>query len=383
MVPCLGHKKSKLGCQDCRRRKVKCDEIHPTCGHCARHGVICEYDRDHNPSTTRPVPQPSGPPISSSNEVVNVESQRRALMDVSLIQVFCTNVCPELPSTIPDDVRKIWAEDVLGLAIGYPPLFKMIAVLALRFVELSSAEFRYLALTDDADTVRARYLEAALREHSRSTSEDDTSPSVAEAKCFTSVMLCYEAFCCLRGRSFTPYHPPMEWLDGCKDMMAIISENLDIVANNSSASIRKAIKDCCPTTKSVFVYGRENRDRFPYLLERSQANPENAVDQQAYVKTAYFIGALVAELENYQPMLRIASKVLMLPGLMPLRFLEMVRERRPRALVMLAHYFGVACRCRCVWLVGGIPAMEIRAIMIYLGAQWTESMAWPMRSLLG
>ncbi|KAF6829454.1 Sterol uptake control protein 2-like protein 1 [Colletotrichum musicola] len=37
------HSKSKSGCADCRRRRVKCDERHPTCGSCLRREVPCVY----------------------------------------------------------------------------------------------------------------------------------------------------------------------------------------------------------------------------------------------------------------------------------------------------------------------------------------------------
>jgi len=33
--------KSKLGCQQCKSKRVKCDESHPTCRRCAQHGLIC------------------------------------------------------------------------------------------------------------------------------------------------------------------------------------------------------------------------------------------------------------------------------------------------------------------------------------------------------
>ncbi|KAH8672304.1 hypothetical protein BGZ61DRAFT_362619 [Ilyonectria robusta] len=37
------HKKSKRGCGDCRRRRVKCSEEKPRCQACVRRGVQCQY----------------------------------------------------------------------------------------------------------------------------------------------------------------------------------------------------------------------------------------------------------------------------------------------------------------------------------------------------
>lgn len=35
-----------LGCLVCKRRKVKCDEGKPSCGHCRAKGLTCTYDRN-------------------------------------------------------------------------------------------------------------------------------------------------------------------------------------------------------------------------------------------------------------------------------------------------------------------------------------------------
>ncbi|KAG0672287.1 hypothetical protein C6P40_003426 [Pichia californica] len=35
--------RSRLGCTNCKRSKVKCDEVHPSCGRCTKRGVHCSY----------------------------------------------------------------------------------------------------------------------------------------------------------------------------------------------------------------------------------------------------------------------------------------------------------------------------------------------------
>ncbi|KAH9909997.1 hypothetical protein F4778DRAFT_789342 [Xylariomycetidae sp. FL2044] len=41
--PRLYHKKSRTGCLRCKQRRVKCDEVRPSCGSCTRHVVDCVY----------------------------------------------------------------------------------------------------------------------------------------------------------------------------------------------------------------------------------------------------------------------------------------------------------------------------------------------------
>lgn len=38
------HRKSRLGCQQCKRRKIKCDETRPACLNCSRREVNCSYE---------------------------------------------------------------------------------------------------------------------------------------------------------------------------------------------------------------------------------------------------------------------------------------------------------------------------------------------------
>ncbi|KAL4901570.1 fungal-specific transcription factor domain-containing protein [Aspergillus multicolor] len=46
--------RSKTGCVTCRRRKKKCDEIHPICGGCARNQLSCQWVDNVYPASRRP-----------------------------------------------------------------------------------------------------------------------------------------------------------------------------------------------------------------------------------------------------------------------------------------------------------------------------------------
>ncbi|PIG82790.1 C6 transcription factor [Aspergillus arachidicola] len=37
------HRKSRNGCGNCKRRKIKCDEVHPACGQCTSHDINCDF----------------------------------------------------------------------------------------------------------------------------------------------------------------------------------------------------------------------------------------------------------------------------------------------------------------------------------------------------
>ncbi|KOC08474.1 C6 transcription factor [Aspergillus flavus AF70] len=45
------HRKSRLGCGNCKRRRIKCDEIRPACSGCLRHSVQCDYQLEESSSS--------------------------------------------------------------------------------------------------------------------------------------------------------------------------------------------------------------------------------------------------------------------------------------------------------------------------------------------
>ncbi|KAI4597075.1 hypothetical protein KJ359_004586 [Pestalotiopsis sp. 9143b] len=51
MVNRRSHKKSRAGCQQCKQRRIKCDETHPRCNGCIKRELDCIYSATPLPST--------------------------------------------------------------------------------------------------------------------------------------------------------------------------------------------------------------------------------------------------------------------------------------------------------------------------------------------
>ncbi|XRM45013.1 transcription factor [Aspergillus tubingensis] len=63
-----GHRKSRLGCKTCKRRRVKCDEIKPHCTNCLRHSIECDY-------SSQPQTDSNSTPPSQQSDSVSPQSQ--------------------------------------------------------------------------------------------------------------------------------------------------------------------------------------------------------------------------------------------------------------------------------------------------------------------
>lgn len=99
------HSKSRLGCQTCKRRRVKCDETHPQCKNCQHLELECTYITGSNSSSQQ---GPAAPVQGKLN-----------ILDIQLFHHYTTIVCKTITAAgISND--KIWCEEVPELAFKYP-----------------------------------------------------------------------------------------------------------------------------------------------------------------------------------------------------------------------------------------------------------------------
>lgn len=83
-----GHIKSRLGCFSCKRRRVKCNELRPSCTSCHRLGLLCEY----------PVQGlGTGPEISTAMGTPQSPLNGLALEDLRFYHQFLTVAYPSIP----------------------------------------------------------------------------------------------------------------------------------------------------------------------------------------------------------------------------------------------------------------------------------------------
>lgn len=65
----------------------------------------------------------------------------------------------------------------------------------------------------------------------------------------------------------------------------------------------------------------------------------------------------------------------------PYEYLTYLRQRRPEAIVILAHYAVLLHRARDYWAVGEAGRFLIQEIGSYLGSYWADWLTWPQQAL--
>ncbi|CAH0058495.1 unnamed protein product [Clonostachys solani] len=87
-----GHFKSRLGCHSCKRRRVKCDEVHPVCNGCRRLDLRCEY-----PSTVAGISCATRALSMASSPAIQAPLASLTLQDLRFYHQFLTVARPTIP----------------------------------------------------------------------------------------------------------------------------------------------------------------------------------------------------------------------------------------------------------------------------------------------
>ncbi len=98
-------------------------------------------------------------------------------------------------------------------------------------------------------------------------------------------------------------------------------------------------------------------------LEDFKESPWDEEVQKAYTETLSSVGALNAAIKRAdEPELMLCQRLMGFGAMLPPKFLKLVREGRPRTLVIMAALFTLVESMSGIWWVGDAYQAEIVAI---------------------
>ena len=261
-----------------------------------------------------------------------------------------------------------------------------------------------------ADTLAThqRYLDLALPHHSADVTR--LNAQNFDAVCITSSILRITAFAMLRHRALDPYTPPVPWLQMTRGTLDVFRAAWpwmgDTDGHDPDSIAARLVKRMSVLFDDEAQFGAANRQGLLHLLQRDEEDVANErwppEDQDAYETTTSYIGGVwIAMMElnmttttttttttTQRPdsegslAAEICRRLILFPYVVQSRFIDLVRERQPRALAVLAHYFALLARFRGVWWIGDAGRREVRALSTVLAArgEWHgRMMGWPLR----
>jgi hypothetical protein len=219
------------------------------------------------------------------------------------------------------------------------------------------------------------YLGLALREQHRAVAK--LSIANADSVCFTAVLLLITSFARLWKRQLEPYTPPMEWLRLGTGAVTVLRAAQDILKQDPSSKTWLLI-NAPPVFDMNILFAKENLKPFSKVLEPEvdSADPETL---EAYEKTLSYIGYIYQSVVVHdEPVYIVSRKILSFAMFIPRLFVDLVEEKKPRAMLILAHYFALMARYPSIWWMGKTPKKEIEAIQEMLSNDCREQMRWPL-----
>ena len=319
---------------------------------------------------------------SSTNTLDYPESRKRRLLELRLLHFYMTKTSLTLnlaaPGSEGPNLLEAWMSHVPYLAFENDALLNIIcAIAALHTAKINPPDL-------DAIDVYRIYLDMALRQHSNDV--DDLTKRNADAACMTSSLIRVAAFAILQERPLVPYIPPMHWLQMTRGAGNVYNQAWKFIQDDSSSILVEMLKRTPVLKDSDPLFQESSRQGLLHLLHgtrNEQALEAWSVEiEEAYSSTLSYIGSVQSLIEGGEKPQTVCRILIMFPYLIQKSFIGLVEQQQPRALVILAHYFGLLNQFRDIWFIGDTGPREIRAIQAVLSEEWQDLMAWPVQTLL-
>ncbi|PHH86354.1 hypothetical protein CDD83_10372 [Cordyceps sp. RAO-2017] len=398
MPPRRSHKKSRAGCRRCKTRKIKCDEVHPRCGNCVKHGVLCDFESRQpsddllsapTPAAARaassqpsPGPAPATPvaAASASASASAAEAPRHAdrFMELRLLHHFTTSTAQTLfigsPST--DD---LWQRAVPQMAFDGRS-YLLDAILSVAALHLRSKQ------PDDKALARAShaYAASALAEYCASLDRGIAADN-AEALFLTASLIAFQS---TASRIFIKddaeaeadvaarYTLPMPWFHAFQGVKTIVATSWQWIR---SSDIVKAVIDSQPSFQ-LDLNPLGPGSFFGHLLEG--LDDELATELPHHVSPTSHGYSHAVSVLNWAHKNARAPAALAFPATVSRRFVDLVEEKRPRALAILACFFALLKRMDGhVWWLDDVARREVTGLVSLFepGSAWWRHLEWPVR----
>ncbi|KAL1838893.1 hypothetical protein VTJ49DRAFT_2084 [Mycothermus thermophilus] len=379
------HRKSRTGCTNCKKRKVKCDEGRPSCRTCTARRETCVYltfEKRRSPS--------SSPDVSSASLAVSLSedlSPHSAPGTVSSQPLFLPGGRDEL------DMRLLWfytaatyasfstgplkersvdvilKVNIVQHAFEHP--FLMNCVLGLSAMHANHLGVRSLGVTHAHEVL---YRSRAFETYRKAVAAAD--PATYPALLATSLLLCGLSTHMFRGEDARPL-AILDWMIIWMGIGEIIRVTRVTTVSKSgiSALFWRPPVDYEASARHVPSY------LLFMLTSVKPTDPEYPL-VQSYYTALRLLGSLYRELTNggFHPGLML--RIITFPTYLPKEVVDAARARRPRALIIVAHWLAwVKFQIFPCWWIQGISDYEIPNLCAAAGPEWLHLLRVPLAAV--
>ncbi|GAP89159.1 putative c6 transcription protein [Rosellinia necatrix] len=441
--PRLYHKKSRTGCLRCKQRRVKCDELRPSCSSCSRHLVECVYQAQPpassdakatglaaadlkslthpvasvasagstaeivshramgaslgvHPSDLNLVPSPHSSgfyPSPSSSHLTprtdDTESEMdlpdgswRRLWELRLLHNSQTRM-KRISGSQDPQLEKLWSEDVPNMAISFAQNQGRCSLL---YIQMAHSALHMWTFSkdkrerDELIRLQQTYQLMCSKEQRRDIDEIPyANPKLLDYICFTSLRILSHSLALVQTLSLDPWEPPLQWLymgHGAGTVFRKASNELRPEHN----SLMSKFVNSPPVMRDAEEMILGDHSSLAWLLDHPSppGSMEAQIDQElnddgtrsVYENALSYTCSVLRAIDQKEPRIAIARRLGGFAVWVPIEFSRFIEQRRPRALVILAHFMSIWLDLEDIWLFGRAGEWQIRCIYKNLPVEW-------------
>ncbi|KAJ3535128.1 hypothetical protein NM208_g7265 [Fusarium decemcellulare] len=386
------HRKSRLGCKQCKQRHVKCDETHPVCINCSNTLRTCSFQ---DSSGARPSPQSfrvtssvseSGSLATSPGDLAAREQESRGAAryfhidqgsqtgyeadrvyrarHLELLYHLEHGMMAELSPWYPQIVP------ILELAIleAFKAPYLMDQMLALSAAHKSTLHRQTSeALRTDATELQTR----ALGNFNASNEAPDNPKAAFLFSSFLGQHLLFDTFSSQDSLSnfLDKFVQCLKIHQGVRSVIRKSWEDIE-------AMVQTAMREPAQAQLTTGVAITQPPVPLIDILDHSLIDSAAKNTYRAAAQTLHNMLEIPQSCLSQQ-----VSAVLEWPLVVPVDFIDLVEQRRPEAIAILTYYAVLLLRTQSFWVVGNAGKFLILSVTENLGTYWAEWLQWPNEML--
>lgn len=369
------HAKSRRGCSQCKKRHVKCDEIIPSCSNCSRRGARCDFE-EWKPAMDNlelwTLGSKGSRPGSDAQSTGKESTERHipasfSAEDMFLMQHFTAHTVFDLGPVNRRSYHEVWQKVVPELAEQC--LFLLHAILA--------AAACHKATTVD---LNAQYISTARRHHAEAM-KLFREHSIALGTQQACALLPFSILILLVSLYLDQPHvsPPENQAEALVNNIAL--------CRSSVALLSAMIHDISQSRVSVLL--EHTREVRHYEMRNDALDALNLVDASLkHVALDELLDYQMASTQLRDLYHRVGAAprdwAHLLSWAFRLRphFFELLKARRPPALVIVAHWCVLLHHAPTRWFFGSRARLIVLDIEAELRSTlWSSAMVWPLQQI--
>ncbi|KAI1347178.1 hypothetical protein F5Y01DRAFT_250521 [Xylaria sp. FL0043] len=401
------HRKSRLGCRECKRRHIKCDEKRPTCAHCTITQRRCEYVTPsvaatetavNSPGTTNRSDEAHSPslvPVATTDERPGTHS--KIVLEPHNAHWTNEPVTPSSSSVPSAGVNMNHMEFLLHyqLSIAVPELDDQVDVIATRLVNKLGLEFPWLLHAMLA--ISARHLAVVRPEKSSFYLSEAFQLQAQAITIFNSQqLLINEANCsaALLFSSILGRHMLVDTLAGLESDGAVLLDHycryvqvhrgLRVIASESWQILPETEIWPLILFSGVQRPGKAQGTELKGLhrwVENSHDLDEETI--KTCLEAIELLQVGLDKISAARTRVHVCQMAFNWSVRIQADFNDLVMKRLPQALIILAHYTALLHHSRDLWQIGDAGSRFLRTICNVLGPGYDDQLLWVKNLVFG